>query len=515
MVQKCKTSRLAVMIYALVFFGLLIPAMSQARPATFHSAQHEVYAIGDLHGDFSAMVRILRAARLIDSRNQWIGGTKTLVQVGDQLDRGDTEKEILDLFESLIVQADRAGGKVLVLNGNHETMNVELDFRYVTNGGFRQFENYYTGQTDRDVRQFPRAQRGRAVAFKPDGPYARTLANRNSIVQIGETVFVHGGITPEHVDYGIDRINSEISSWMIGDAREPRSIGGSGPLWNRDYGSDVSSSACRQLQRALDKTGAKRLVIAHTRQRRINQACDGRVWRVDVAMSSYYGGRLQALKITNDDLIQIIESNGQITETGYGSGSGDTCSRPGKPQKPTASDVGTNSYRISWQNLANAEKYQVQRWSQSNSAWQNVAQTSSRGYTITGERRAQAYSRVIGINACGEAGPASDWVEVTLATSGGNDGQCPSGFAEYSGSVASNGRAKLFDAGYYYSEAGLHQMVNIGQSVGMDLYKWDGSNWQLKGSSKSELNYQGSAGYYYPYLSGEANQAYRVCLNNP
>jgi hypothetical protein len=503
------------MLCAALAFGLIAPAVSQARPPTFYSAQPEVFAIGDLHGDYYAMVKILRAANLIDSNNQWIGGTKTFVQVGDQLDRGDTEKEILDLFESLIDQAERAGGQVLVLNGNHETMNVELDFRYVTSEGFRQFDDYYTGQTDGDVRALPSSQRGRAVAFKPNGPYARKLAEHNSIVQIGETVFVHGGITPSHADYGIDRINSEISAWMYGDTSEPWSIGGSGPLWNRDYGSTVSSSDCSQLQNTLDKLNAKRLVIAHTRQRTINQACDGRVWRVDVGMSSYYGGKLQALKITNDDLIQIVEENGQLTETGYGSGDGgNNCAKPSKPQLPVASNIGSASYRLSWSATSNAEKYQVQRWSESNAAWQNIAKTSATSYLISGEQRVKAYARVIGINDCDVSGTPSDWIEVTMATSGGGD-SCPSGFTEYSGTIQSNGTAKLFEAGYYYSEPGVHELINIGRAVTMNLYQWDGSNWQLKSSSGSELSYEGLTGYYYPYLSGTANQRYCVCLNRP
>ncbi len=124
----------------------------RARPDTFIDTQDEVIAIGDLHGDFNAMVSVLQAARLIDENNNWSGGTTTLVQVGDQLDRGDTEKEILDLFELLIDQAAAAGGQVIVLNGNHETMNVDLDFRYITKGGFEQFQHYYDSSiTDTDV----------------------------------------------------------------------------------------------------------------------------------------------------------------------------------------------------------------------------------------------------------------------------------------------------------------------------------------------------------------------------
>ena len=54
--------------------------------------------------------------------------------VGDQLDRGDGERAILDPFEELADQAHAAGGGFHALLGNHEVMNVEEDFRYVTDG---------------------------------------------------------------------------------------------------------------------------------------------------------------------------------------------------------------------------------------------------------------------------------------------------------------------------------------------------------------------------------------------
>lgn len=71
-----------------------------------------------------------------------------LVQVGDLLDRGDQERTALDLLLRLKEQALAAGGAVHVLQGNHEIMNVSLDFRYVTPGGFKDFD-----RTDGDAKE--------------------------------------------------------------------------------------------------------------------------------------------------------------------------------------------------------------------------------------------------------------------------------------------------------------------------------------------------------------------------
>lgn len=55
-----------------------------------------------------------------------------MAQVGDQLDRGDNEIQILYFLERLQREAEEAGGKLHILNGNHETMNVAGRFTYAT-----------------------------------------------------------------------------------------------------------------------------------------------------------------------------------------------------------------------------------------------------------------------------------------------------------------------------------------------------------------------------------------------
>src|SRR5690242_4946969 len=96
------------------------------RPAT-----GRVVAVGDLHGDLTATRAALRVAGVFDPHDSWIGGTTTLVQTGDVLDRGDDEQAIIDLLERLETEAAAAGGAVIWLLGNHELMNAAGDFRYV------------------------------------------------------------------------------------------------------------------------------------------------------------------------------------------------------------------------------------------------------------------------------------------------------------------------------------------------------------------------------------------------
>jgi len=57
-------------------------------PKSIHDAVPRIVVIGDIHGDWRAMIKALRISRVINKQLQWTGGNTHLVQVGDLLDRG-------------------------------------------------------------------------------------------------------------------------------------------------------------------------------------------------------------------------------------------------------------------------------------------------------------------------------------------------------------------------------------------------------------------------------------------
>ncbi len=261
-------------------------------------AADRLVAIGDLHGDLASTRQALRLAGAIDENDRWVGKNLTLVQTGDQLDRGDDEPEILALLERLSAEAQKAGGRVVVLNGNHELMNVAGDLRYVTPEGFTDYAPA-SGSADKSAR---------AAAFAPGSPLAKKLAERPVIIAVGDTLFAHAGVLPRHVSYGIDRINDETSRWMRGDsASQPRVVTEeNAPVWTRLYGSDApGEEACATLSKMLESLSLSRLVVGHTIQKGgINSACGGKVFRIDVGLSDYYG----------DAPTQVLEIQGGKTK---------------------------------------------------------------------------------------------------------------------------------------------------------------------------------------------------------
>jgi hypothetical protein len=273
-----------------------------APPPTTFDAPERLVSFADVHGDLSATRRVLKLAGLIDDSDAWIGGGTVVVQTGDQLDRGDDEQAILDLFESLREQAWAAGGAFYPLLGNHETMNVGLDLRYVTPGGFADFADTPYDPDDPELTGYSEEQRGRVAAFRPGGPYATVLAGHNLTMMVGDTVFVHGGILPEHAQAGLAGINADVQAWMRGDTAEPTqwTRSDSAPVWSRDFSDEPDASDCAQLTEALSVLGATRMVVGHTVQSAANPDCEGKVWRMDVGMAAHYGGSAAAIEITSD-----------------------------------------------------------------------------------------------------------------------------------------------------------------------------------------------------------------------
>ncbi len=267
-------------------------AAVKAHVETRYPAADRVVAIGDLHGDVKAARAALKVAGVFDGAH-WSGGKTVLVQTGDVLDRGDNEKEILDLLEQVGGEAEKAGGRVLALNGNHELMNAAGDFRYVTPGGFAAFAG-------RD---------GRAAAFAPGGREALRFAKHPVAAIVGDSVFVHGGVLPKYADGGaLAKLNDDVASWLAGGDRGGARIldDQDGPVWTRRYSDAPDEAACKLLDQALALLGAKRMVVGHTVMKTITPACGEKLWRIDVGMAAFYGGRPEALEILRGGEVRAL-----------------------------------------------------------------------------------------------------------------------------------------------------------------------------------------------------------------
>ncbi|KAL6971784.1 Synaptotagmin-like protein 2, partial [Sarracenia purpurea var. burkii] len=328
--------------------GFFLPPNPNPNPSslplqTTYPSPERLVAIGDLHGDLHKSKQALRLAGLIDASDRWTGGSTTLVQVGDVMDRGGDEIKILYFLEKLKREAAKAGGKIITMNGNHEIMNIDGNFRYATESGLDEFKFwadwYCTGNAIKSLCDelpkpkdpfhglpsfFPNLEpkisdgiRARIAALRPEGPISTRFLSQNlTVAVIGDSVFVHGGILPNHVVYGLDRINEEVRDWIRGMKKEVSSgliRGRNSVVWVRKFSEELAKNCdCSTLEHVLATIpGAKRMIMGHTIQESgINGVCENRAIRIDVGLSKGCGNGLpEVLEIKGNSELRVLTAN--------------------------------------------------------------------------------------------------------------------------------------------------------------------------------------------------------------
>lgn len=289
----------------------------------------------------------------------------------------------MDLMMRLEQEAVLAGGRVHQLLGNHEVMNLIGDLRYVSDAEYAAFaadesaeerEYWYqqfrgagsSGADEFVVRakfdsKAPPGYFGHRRAFRRDGAYGTWLLEKPFMVVINDTAFVHGGVPPLVLEYGLAGVNvglrndlreyvttstALVDSGALSPIDEFRQVpaklhekvesgelaeetaglaqwaitlsksalhGPTGPTWYR------GSASCNRLiegdglNAALSAIGARRVVMGHTTTftRRVQQRLNGRVIKIDTGMlKASYNGSGNALVIEGDAMT-VVNQNGE------------------------------------------------------------------------------------------------------------------------------------------------------------------------------------------------------------
>ncbi len=385
--------------------AVLLSALTLVATA---AAPSRVVAVGDVHGALTEFVTVLQRTGVVNAKRRWTGGTATLVQIGDIVDRGARVRETLDFAMDLEKQAAKAGGAFIPMLGNHEAMNVMGDLRYVTP------EIYRTFATDRseeirakafqDYIEFLSAHVGHVHsllvpadeatrkkwmdehplgffeyrdALGPNGKYGRWIRRRPAIVQIGDGLFVHGGLNPAlpfesvvaleaqvHAELdGFDELWQALSrakvvwrymtlreaiahleeeqKWMQAQAtpgdpviaghirkllgyRQWMASSSDGPLWYRGLTKEAEAALATGLDALMVRFGARYIVVGHTVQAKatVTEWLANRVFAIDTGMlPEEYKGRASALEIKGgrftvyyaDGTTQALEAPAPLT----------------------------------------------------------------------------------------------------------------------------------------------------------------------------------------------------------
>lgn len=362
-----------------------------------------VVAVGDIHGAIDAFESILRAADLIDATGQWSGGEATFVQTGDLTDRGEHVRAVLDRMMALEAQAEAAGGRVVALLGNHEINNLVGYFgpeasppasfgpivsHFADDGSEKRRRKAYSSWSAWRRRYPQCAGEGSRKAFlgahppgaieymealSPDGRYGAWLRQRQVVAQIDDTIFLHGGLSPDPPEDfptdTLDAINRQIAleierfdedkAWLVEQqivlpfsylgemfcavrseaaalsveqqpgtaARRERleaiyerlplpqtwlSFHGEGPIWFRGWARWSDEEGPDRIARVAEAYGARRFVAGHTPHAgEIQSRFDNQVFLIDTGMvfGPAAGARPAALEFVGDRARALYEDS--------------------------------------------------------------------------------------------------------------------------------------------------------------------------------------------------------------
>ena len=315
-------------------------------------------AIGDFHGDYSAFEEVMTRAGLMNEEGNWAGDKTLVIQVGDIADRGPDSRQIIEHLRQLQAQAVMTGGQIIALIGNHEGMVMTGDIRYVHPGEYAAFvtdnseveqkaffeevkddftvwarqQNAEVSDEEIEERFFDEfAPLGRAehrMAWRPTGEIGSWVVRNQSVVIVGDTLFVHGGLSAKYTAYSVEDINNTTAEALNRQTRDREASihDPLGPQWYRgllrepcasmESGVDGASLTVEEeFDLVLTHFGVERIVVGHTPSiEGVKANHNGRVIQIDTGMSAYYGGTNSFLEITtkgtfanNDGVVAKIE----------------------------------------------------------------------------------------------------------------------------------------------------------------------------------------------------------------
>ena len=267
-------------------------------------APPRMIVIGDLHGDIAMLCSCLYMASIINTKMEWIAQPPNtyVVQMGDQLDSVSRDSQepweklddvkLMEFTDKLDQVARKKGGRFISMIGNHELMNLQGNFMYVSSHSMARSGG----------------SQGRFQRFKPGGSYATLLSKRNVIQKIGSLLFCHAGLLPHHLDLvgnHLETINNLYRKFALNQPMNPMEehmvnelfVSELSLLWNRLY-LNTTPEMDQVLQLTLEKTQTRHMMIGHNPVPHITPLYGFKLWLTDVGLSrSFQNQTLEVLEI--------------------------------------------------------------------------------------------------------------------------------------------------------------------------------------------------------------------------
>lgn len=289
-------------------------------PKAIYKAPEKLFVTSDIEGNFNAFYSMLIGNKVIDKNYNWTFGKGHLVICGDMVDRGNNAWPCLWLLYMLEQEAEKAGGKVHYILGNHDIMNLHADLKYVK-------ERYI--KLAKLLSEKDDEKKAWLELLSDTNEIVKWMSSKNTIERIGDAIYLHGGISVEVVDNDltIDKINEAVRRNIRnnltrnpGDNSQDNLIFSRlGPLWYRglvkDYKEHYKKIDEKSLDGILEFYNVKKIIIGHTIvDDKVTSDYGGKVIRVDIKHieKEKFTGKSEALLIEGSTYYRVNDSGEKL-----------------------------------------------------------------------------------------------------------------------------------------------------------------------------------------------------------
>jgi hypothetical protein len=244
-------------------------------PDLIYEDNNPILAISDIEGNYRRLRDFLLNSHVIDSDLNWTFGNGHLVLVGDFVDRGYFVTQVLWFIYRLEQEAEKQGGRVHYIVGNHELKTMQGDYMVAA-------PKYYHVGTILEKQQHE--------LYNSESVIGNWLASKNALELINGKLFVHGGIHPDVANskLSLEELNQMIRAnyskpfypKVINDLEQLIVSSKTGPCWYRGYFRDDLTQ--EEVDKGLAAFNARTIVVGHTIQRKVNRRYNGKVIGIDV-----------------------------------------------------------------------------------------------------------------------------------------------------------------------------------------------------------------------------------------
>ncbi|WP_077404788.1 metallophosphoesterase [Cellulophaga omnivescoria] len=245
------------------------------KPLNTYNDSNKILAISDIESGYKTFRDFLINNRVIDKNLNWIFDTGHLVLVGDFVDRGFSTTQVLWFIYKLEQDAIKKGGFVHFILGNHELKNMQGN---------------YDSSSPKYFHVASILEKQQHQLYDSNSFIGKWMSSKNTMELINGTLFTHGGIHPDLVNYNlsIDEVN-EITSSKYYKPFYPKlkktkeqflNSTHTGVSWYRGYFKDDLTQ--EDVEVGLQNFNAKSVVVGHTLQSKVNRKFNGKVIGIDV-----------------------------------------------------------------------------------------------------------------------------------------------------------------------------------------------------------------------------------------